>query len=104
MKQKPFETIDTVFMTRDELVFHKLNGFINSEDAPEIPDETRPGGKLEWCIEQIYEARKQLCEKNDISFEDDPDLEKIIDLYEALCHKIGLLMYQYGFQDGTAYQ
>lgn len=104
MKRKPFECVETVQMNREELVFHKINGLIDGDAAPDIPDETEPGGQLEWYVAQVYEARKQLCAKSGIPFEGDPDLDGIMDGYEALCHICGVLMYRYGLRDGLAHQ
>ena len=104
MKKKPLESIETIRMNRAELIYHKINGLIDGDAAPDIPDETEAGGRLEWYIAQIYEARKLLCEKNGISLDDDPDLESIVNNYEALCRICGLLMYRYGLRDGLAHQ
>lgn len=104
MKRKTLGKLEAVPMNRAELIYHKINGLIDEDDAPDIPDETEAGGRLEWYITQIYEARKLLCAKNGISFEYDPDLESIIENYEALCRVCGYLMYQYGLRDGLAHR
>ena len=104
MKRRALKSMETVRMNRAELIYGKINGLIATDGAPDISDETEAGGQLEWHITQIYEARKRLCEKSGISFDGDPDLERVIDSYEALCHVCGLLMYRYGLRDGLLYR
>lgn len=85
---------------RWEMIYNKINGFIEPDVCPWVRDESSMEGALGPLARQVYEARNRLCERMGVNPDTDPDFELLVSGFEEFSRACGELMYRYGCQDG----
>ena len=80
-------------------IYDQINGMLEPDVCQWVKDESSMQGELGPLVEQIYEARKRLCERLGTDLETDEDVNQLVHGFEELSLVCGKLMYHYGYLD-----
>lgn len=88
-------------MNKTELIYGLVNGIFDTDELEEktftglIENEFKEGKPCEKWYDEIYQLKQKLSQRLGI-FNEDEDLEYLVECYTKICEYLGMKMFEYG--------